>query len=514
MKLREIEKGQARKPDLFEKNVFINSAMTKIASNSDNINISPEFNDSVFAELITKDAEQYAVRVISGRDIFQELLSQITPIDFVELAGVEDRSKLSNAHYRILTIENILKIADKNSWGLCRNQDFIYAFNGCHWTLIDHAIIKTFLGEAAERMGLQWEKSRDYSFRKSLFEQFLETANFINPEKKDSVLIPLQNGTYEINNGLRTLREFDRNDFITYQLPFAYDPDAIAPRFEKYLGEVLPDMDRQLVIAEYLGYLFTRELKLEKALILYGPGANGKSVMFEVITALLGANNVGNFSLSSLTDGHGYYRAMLANKLVNYASEINGNLQASIFKQIVSGEPVEARLPYGNPMIISNYAKLIFNTNTLPHDVEHTNAFFRRFLIVPFDVTIKSEDQDVELSRKIIQSELPGVFNWVLSGLDRLLKNKKFTDCKAVRDQLESYRKHSDSVAMFLEDEGYQKSITESIRLKELYQGFKTYCLDSGYRPCSVRTFSERLRNLGFETERKRDGYVVYISKA
>jgi putative DNA primase/helicase len=204
---------------------------------------------------------------------------------------------------------------------------------------------------------------------------------------------------------------------------------------------------------------------------------------------------------------------MLANKLVNYASEINGNLEASLFKQLVSGEPVEARLPYGNPMIISRYARLIFNSNVLPHDVEHTNAFFRRFLIIPFDVTIKDEDQDIELSRKIIQTELPGVFNWVLAGLDRILQNKQFTKCEAVRQQLESYRKQSDSVAMFLEDESYQKSTTVYISLKEIHAHFKTYCSDSGYRQCSVRTLAERLRNLGFESIRKSAGFVVFISR-
>lgn len=480
-----------------------------------NINRNIEFDDSIFSpEMIVDHAEQHAaVEHIQPRNIFPKLLSQIVPIDFVSEAGVDDKSKLTNAHYRILSIENILKIAHKNSWGLCRNQDFIYGYNGCYWSLIDQSEMKTFLGDAAEKMGVHWEKSRDYNFRKSLFEQFLETAHFVRPEKKDSVLIPLSNGTFEINNGLRSLRDFNRNDFLTYQLPFAYDPHAKAPQFQKYLDEVLPDVNRQLVLSEFVGYLFTVGLKLEKALILFGPGANGKSVAFEVISSLLGANNISNFSLSSLTDGSGYYRAMLANKLVNYASEINGKLEASLFKQLVSGEPVEARLPYGNPMIITNYAKLIFNTNSLPHDVEHTHAFFRRFLIIPFDVVIPEEQQDKELSKKIIQTELPGVFNWVLSGLDRILSNKSFTPCEAVKAQLEAYRKQSDSVAMFLEDERYQKSTTEFIPLKEIYSGFKTYCIDSGYRACSIRTLSERLKHLGFETEKKMNGVIVYTSK-
>src|SRR5690606_17922094 len=150
--------------------------------------------------------------------------------------------------------------------------------------------------------------------------------------------------------------------------------------------------------AEFLGYVFikhgSKRLKEEKALILYGNGANGKSVFFEVVSALLGTENTSNFSLESLTETNSYNRAMIANKLVNYGSEINGKLESSFFKQLVSGEPIEARLPYGQPFTMKQYAKLIFNCNELPKDVEHTNAYFRRFLIIPFDVTIPPQEQD------------------------------------------------------------------------------------------------------------------------
>ena len=74
--------------------------------------------------------------------------------------------------------------------------------------------------------------------------------------------------------------------------------------------------------------------------------------------------------------------------MVNYASELNRGLEADTFKQLISGEPIEARLPYGQPFTLTDYAKFIFNCNELPTEVEHTHAFFRRFLIVPFPVTI------------------------------------------------------------------------------------------------------------------------------
>jgi putative DNA primase/helicase len=91
----------------------------------------------------------------------------------------------------------------------------------------------------------------------SLFKQFLATAYLPTPESnKDTVLINLQNGTFEISPQGTKLRPFDRSDFITYQLPFEYNPQAKAPLFEAYLNKVLPDPERQRVLAEYLGFVF------------------------------------------------------------------------------------------------------------------------------------------------------------------------------------------------------------------------------------------------------------------
>ncbi|MFP3637192.1 hypothetical protein, partial [Bacillus sp. SIMBA_033] len=85
--------------------------------------------------------------------------------------------------------------------------------------------------------------------REQLFKQFLATAYLPTPESnKDKVLINLLNGTFEISPQGMKLGAFDRSDFITYQLPFTYDPQAEAPLFEAYLNKVLPDKERQRVM--------------------------------------------------------------------------------------------------------------------------------------------------------------------------------------------------------------------------------------------------------------------------
>lgn len=418
-----------------------------------------------------------------------------------------NKYKLSLKHYLVLSIENALKLAEKNRWGLCKNHDFIYLYNGTFWGEVDKETFQKFLGEAAEQMGVPKFDARFYQFREQLFKQFLVTAYLPTPESnKDTVLINLQNGTFEISPQGTKLRPFDRSDFITYQLPFEHNPQAKAPLFEAYLNKVLPDPERQRVLAEYLGFVFIKHgsnaLKEEKALILYGTGANGKSVFYEIVNALLGTDNISSYSLQSITNDNGYFRAKLANKLVNYASEINGKLEASIFKQLVSGEPVEARLPYGQPFILKQYAKLIFNCNELPKDVEHTNAYFRRFLIIPFDVTIPPQEQDKNLHTKIIDNELSGVFNWVLEGLKRLLEQKRFSDCKAAQQAVEQYKIESNSINLFFSEHEAEKSLTDTQLIKDVYPLYKTFCLNDGMKPFSKRNFTKQLRNEGYTVER------------
>jgi putative DNA primase/helicase len=507
------------------------------------ININPQFEDLNNSETLLNHVQELTKlkEATLHAEILHKLIEQIEPIDFEVLAFPEvkqlrkqlkdlspeteqakdvrkrmDKIKINTKHYLVLAIENVITVAENNRWGLCKNHDFIYLFNGTYWNELDKETFQKFLGEASEQMGVAKFNARYFQFRELLYKQFLGAAYLPTPETdKDTVLINLQNGTFEINDKGTQLRPFDRSDFITYQLPFEYEPQATAPLFQKYLDEVLPDKARQKVLAEYLGFVFIKHgsnrLKEEKALILYGNGANGKSVFFEVVSALLGTENTSNYSLQSLTNENGYFRAKLANKLVNYGSEINGKLESSLFKQLVSGEPVEARLPYGQPFILKQYAKLIFNSNELPKDVEHTNAYFRRFLIIPFDVTIPPEKQDKTLHVKIIEKELSGVFNWVLDGLNRLLEQKRFTHCEAIKQAVEQYKSQSDSVKMFIDENDYKNHAIEYILIKDLYNDYRVYCIEDGFKPVNKSNFIKRLKGFGVEVKRINIGNVAYL---
>ncbi|MDD4777520.1 MAG: phage/plasmid primase, P4 family [Fermentimonas sp.] len=453
-------------------------------------------------------------------EVPEYIYNHIQPVDFRSEAGlIEDKDKLSIRHFLFTCIENIRETVDETGLGMCYRDGLVYMYNGEYWKRFPIPSFQSFLGKSAVKMGVTKFLGGIYSFKEQLAKQFMSVAHMDDfdddSDSCEKAMINLSNGTFDIEGTNMRLRKPRKEDFLTYQLKFAYDENARCPMFNDFLDTVLPDKSLQMILAEYIGYLFikTEDLKLEKVLLLYGSGANGKSVVFEIVYALLGGkSNVSNFSLENLTNANGYHRAMLAGKLLNYSTEINGKLNESVFKQLASGEPVDARVPYGDPFTITNYGKMMFNCNALPNTTDHSDAFYRRFQIIPFDVTIPKEKQDKQLARKIINKELPGVLNWVLEGLKRLVQQRGFTESEQADSVLNDYRVQGDSVALFVDEMGYRPS-NESISLTDLHNEYSFFCKNRNLIPETRKIFSLRLKNQGIAVKRKNYGMSVLIEK-
>ena len=242
------------------------------------------------------------LRADSCRQVLSALTDQLKQVDFREWAGLDDGDKITQKIYVVGTIDEIIKAATVNNWGLGIKNGFTYLFNGKYWQPLDLDTLKLFLANAAKKLGVPNIEANYHRFRDELYKQFSAVLNIDTPEQPKGVtLINLQNGTFEISDEGQKLREYRREDFLKYQLPFEYDPKAKAPIFDRYLKRVLPDENCRKVLAEYIGYIFTSGLKLEKVAILYGGGSNGKSVFFDIIKALIGKDNICSYSLQSLT---------------------------------------------------------------------------------------------------------------------------------------------------------------------------------------------------------------------
>jgi putative DNA primase/helicase len=462
---------------------------------------------------------QPKVDILDHSEILKLLLSRVNKVDFqatIYPTANRENPKISNSKYQIVIVNEILKLAKENRHSICQNHQSIFLYNGAYWKKYSNEDFSNFLGKVAKKMGVDKYTAEGYLFKEQLLKQFHASAYLEEPKvDKNKVLINLIGGTFEIERGVTRTREHKAEDFLTYQLPFAYDQYSTSNKFQAYLDKVLPDKERQRVIAEYLGYIFIKHgsniLKAEKVLVLYGSGANGKSVLYEIVRALFGGHNVSSFSLESLTDTNGYYRAQIDTKLLNYASEISNKMDTTRFKAMISGEPIEARHPSGRAMQLEQYAKMIFNCNELPKDTEQTNAFFRRFLIVPFDVIIPEAEQNRNLHNEIIEAELSGVFTWVLKGLARLLEQKSFSNCIASNRALEKYKTDTDNVKLWLDTDNYGKDDDIPTQLKEAYIQYSIFCNEGGFNKLNKMNFQKRIERLGYKVARG-NANMVYIN--
>lgn len=100
----------------------------------------------------------------------------------------------------------------------------------------------------------------------------------------------------------------------------------------------------------------------------------------------------------------------------------------------------------------------------------------------------------------------------MLEGLNTLLEQKKFSDCEAAKQAVEKYKTQSDSVKLFIEENGYQPSPDEYRVVKELYTAYRTYCLDDGFKPVNKTNFIKRLQGFGVQIEKKNIGNVAFLS--
>ena len=210
----------------------------------------------------------------------------------------------------------------------------------------------------------------------------------------------------------------------TVCLPFAYDPSATCPTWEKFLSEVLEgDQDRVALIQEFFGYCLSSDTSLQKALILVGKPRSGKGTIQRVLGALVGPDNSTGYSLERLATEFG--PSALVNKAVALVGEVelSANPQRAkiveVLKSIIGEDAISINTKYESTFpSLRLPTRFVIASNSVPRLLDASGALAHRFLFVPFEMSFVGRE-DIHLEEKLL-AELPGIANWALAGLKRL----------------------------------------------------------------------------------------------
>lgn len=290
-----------------------------------------------------------------------------------------------------------------------------------------------------------------------------------------------------LKNGMLNLDTFqtelhDPTFLSTSRIPIEFNKAAICPNYDKFMSDIFEgDQERITIIQELMGYSLTAETSAHKAFLFYGNGANGKSLLGEVIRSLCGEQNSSGISLTELSNSRSRYK--LVGKLLNLATENEfapSGVSTEEFKKIVVGESILVEEKYQQSFEYKPFCKLIFSLNNLPYSRDKSWAFQRRFIIIPFNRTFREDDpatQVYSVLKKSLLDELPGILNKALAGLKKLRENDYHFSHSAVSEELkDEYTSILNPYKQFIEETIEQGNNGDHITNEEMLRTFTRWC--------------------------------------
>jgi P4 family phage/plasmid primase-like protien len=368
-----------------------------------------------------------------------------------------------------------------------------------------------------EKTILEWSKGTATVSQMENLVKRLEIETHLEPESVNPQgLLCLRNGILDAETG--QIKDHSPHIPFTIQLPVTcLDPpipqnprEPNCPSFKKFLSEVLPDTGQQDALWEIFGYCLSTDCRYEKGFIFFGDGSNGKTVVLDIMRAML-KGYVSGLRLSDL--GHTYRPSMLVDKLVNISAEGEAVelVDDSIVKSVISGEPMPVERKYKDPVYVKPFAKLVIATNHLPRTRDKSFGYFRRWLILHFNQEIAQDRQDKQLAKKIIATELDEIFYGALLGLQRLRTTDGFTVSESSRMTLREYEDQVNPVITFIEENLTDGPSEDKEYLQSIYSQYTHWCKRQGHNPLSQPNLRKEIeKRKGLKAERLTNGRMGF----
>jgi len=307
---------------------------------------------------------------------------------------------------------------------------------------------------------------------------------------------PIGNGLWDIKN--KKLIPFTPEHVFLNKISVNHNPKADCPRFKLFLKEVLDTEEEIQAVQEWLGYCLLNDVRFSKALLLFGDGENGKSVLLNVIKHFLGGENVTSISLQYL-ESNPFAPVRLFGKVANIFADLPKKAlsQTSVFKMAVAGDALSGEKKGKDSFEFIPTAKMMFSCNDPPRTPDTTRGFFRRWIILKFNQHFPEGDprRDENLFTKLKgQDEMEGILQFALEGLYKLLEQKGFTVFMSLLEIENFWVRNSDSVGAFVVDK-LEKDLKAEELKHDVYNEYDDYCADNNLQVEEQNHFWRRLKD-------------------
>jgi putative DNA primase/helicase len=321
----------------------------------------------------------------------------------------------------------------------------------------------------------------------------------------DPHLFNTPRGTVNLDTG--EITECRRADLIT-KVAGGNLPGNRSAVWETFLATVLPDVEVRDFVQRLFGYSMFGKVTEHVMPIFTGTGANGKGTIRDALMAAFGDYAIEvdpAILMESKHERHGAFKMRLRGARLVFCSETEKGRRfaEATMKRLVGGDPIEANLMHKNPITFDPSHTLIMLTNHLPAVSGDDPAVWRRILVVPFDVVIPEEQRDGTLPERL-KAAAPAVLAWAYEGW-KAYQRQGLNPPAVVRARTAEYQQASDVLARFM-DERTIENTHASVKARELFSAWSTWCHQNGEQPGSEVMFAESMAKRGFAKKRSSAG--------
>jgi putative DNA primase/helicase len=271
--------------------------------------------------------------------------------------------------------------------------------------------------------------------------------------------------------------------FVFNALPFDYTDSPEPPRrWVEFLDTIWPaDTAAKEALQELFGLALTADTSHQKAFLIVGPKRCGKGTIARVLTEMLGAANVCNPTLSSLSSNFGL-APMIGKRLAIISdARLSGKADQAVIVERILAITGEDGLTIDRKFREAWTGKLdvrfVVLTNELPRLTDSSGAFASRFIILKLTRSFYGEEDHGLLDK--LKPELPSILHWSLTGLERLRARGHFLPPASAADAVREMEDLGSPTGAFLR-ECCQVGPGHSVVAAELYAAWCNWCRDNG----------------------------------
>lgn len=394
------------------------------------------------------------------------------------------------------------------------NQEF-FAFDQTHWRPRPENLIKKVILTACDEIRAKTPKLK---FSTASIIYAAETVLIARCAKEEDVfkwetglpsVINTQNAELWIDpeTGVATAKRHRPESYLSTCLPIDYDPEAKCKLFDRTLREIFAnssdpdDMARHFF--EFFGYLIQPRKDIASYWLFHGKGANGKTCLLNIVTALLGEavieRSIAEFDLRRSPHCFADIVGKLA--IIDEDLRVGTLLPEDFLKKVSEVKHLTANPKFKTPFRFRAVCSVVMAGNSWPQTRDFSLGMRRRAQVIPFSRTIKASEMDRSRAGRIIATELPGILNKALAGLERLRARGNFdppVDCRAAA---ELWIDEASQLSAFV-TATCRRSKGARVKLSELWAIYKLWTVDEGIdgrRVFGKRGFVAGLVDLGFE---------------